>query len=251
MELKNQGRRLLVPFAMLYDGGPDATRRQIQLMTEQGADAIEVGIPYSDPVADGPTIQASAARAFDAGFTLARGLKLIHTLSRETPVPLVAMTYVSPLYRRGEEKFLKELKQSGIAATIVSDLPVEQSRDYRRIAQKLDMGTIFLTTPNTDKSRQALVARHSDGFVYAVSTTGITGARKNLDPRLLPFLKSLKSLTKTPVLVGFGISSKAHASLLRPHADGVIVASALINLRESEKDQRPLLRGLRQGLDGK
>lgn len=251
LALKNQGRKLLVPFVMCYDGGPDKTIEQAVLMASQGADVLEVGIPYSDPVADGPTIQAAAARAFAAGFTMKKGIELIKKLSQEVPVPLVAMTYVPPMYKKGEEKFLKDLAGAGIKGTIVSDLPVEASEDYRRVAASLDLATIFLTTPNTARERQALVARHSEGFVYAVSTTGITGARASMDKRLGPFLKSLKSLTQTPVLVGFGISKKEHAQLVRPLADGVIVASALIDRREDPKAQKALLKGLREGLDGR
>lgn len=247
---KRAGRKLLVPFVTLYDGGEEGTIQQAHLFAKAGADVLEVGLPYSDPVADGPTIQAAAARAFKSGYTFKKGLETVKKLSEELPIPLVAMTYVPPMYKRGLERFLKDLKNAGIAGVIVSDLPVEESGEYRAACRALDLGSIFLTTPNTNVSRQRLAAKHSDGFLYAVSTTGITGARASLDSRLKPFLGSLRKLTETPVLVGFGISKKEHAVMLREHADGLIVASALIDRRDNPKAQSKLLKDLRQGLDG-
>lgn len=202
-------------------------------LVEGGADILEVGIPFSDPIADGPVIQASSQRALSSGTTPARVLGLTRELSREHGIPIVVLTYYNPILAMGLEKFLKTAQQSGVNGIVVPDFPFEESEYFGRLAQKHGIDTIFLAAPNTSKSRLAEIVRKSRGFLYLVSLFGVTGPRKMLSPLALDSVKRVKSLAgeRIPVAAGFGISRPDHVTaLLESGADGAIVGSALVEV---------------------
>jgi len=233
--LRRQGRKALIPFVM--GGDPDAaTTAQVLLALEDaGADLIEVGIPFSDPLADGPVIQAASARALAHGATPARVLDAIHAACRRLRVPVLCLSYWNPLVQferngtgRHPTAFVQAARASGVSGVIVPDLPVEEGGTLRAAASREGLATVFLAAPTSPPSRLRAVARASEGFIYYVSVTGTTGARRQLPPALVHGIRQLKALTTKPVCVGFGISTPAQASAVARVADGVIVGSALI-----------------------
>lgn len=234
-ELRRAGRKALIPFVM--GGDPDlATTGPVLLALEDaGADLIEVGIPFSDPLADGPVIQASSARALARGATPARVLASIQAIRSRLRVPIVCLTYWNPLVQFGRNgasatprPFARAAHESGVSGVIVPDLPVEEGGALRRAAAREGLATVFLAAPTSPPARLRAVARASEGFIYYVSVTGTTGARRELPPALVHGVRQLKVLTTKPVCVGFGISTPAQAAAVARVADGVIVGSALI-----------------------
>ena len=233
--LRRAGRKALIPFVM--GGDPDlATTRQVLLALEEaGADLIEVGIPFSDPLADGPVIQASAARALARGATPARVLAAIHAIRSRLRVPVVCLSYWNPIAQFGHNgaannprSFVRAARASGISGVIVPDLPVEEGAALRAAAACEGLATVFLAAPTSPPARLRAVARASEGFIYYVSVTGTTGARRVLPQALVHGVRQLKVLTTKPICVGFGISTPAQAAAVARVADGVIVGSALI-----------------------
>jgi tryptophan synthase alpha chain len=234
--LRSQGRKAFMPF--LTAGDPDlaATARFARILTGHGADLLEIGFPYSDPIADGPVVQASYTRALDRGvrvediFTSVR-----HFAVKETP--LAAMVSYSLIHRRGPEAFLERAASAGFSGAIVPDLPFEESEPLCRLAADRDFKLIQLVTPTTPRDRARDIARRSTGFLYCVSVTGITGERDRLPAELLDQLAWLRRQTDLPLCVGFGISRPEHVRTLREVADGVIVGSAIVRQVERAGSQ--------------
>jgi tryptophan synthase alpha chain len=240
--LRTRGRKAFIPFVTAGDPDVDATVRFARTLAARGADLIEIGFPYSDPIADGPVIQASYTRA------LARGLKLddVFACARRIAeslevttkqIPLIGMISYSLVHRRGADAFLRQAAESGFSGAIVPDLPLEESEALSRQAAERDFKLIQLVTPTTPRDRAAVIARQSTGFLYCVSVTGITGERDRLPTDLLTQLAWLRGQTKLPLCVGFGVSRPEHVRMLREAADGVIVGSALV--RKLEPAGRP------------
>ena len=230
--LRSEGRKAFIPF--LGAGDPDlaATALFVRELARRGASLIEIGFPYSDPIADGPVIQASYTRA------LQRGVRVddIFGCTRELAsagVPLVGMVSYSIVLRRGPGAFLKQAQESGLSGAIVPDLPVDEAEALAGLASTRDFKLIHLVTPTTPRERAVRIARLSTGFVYCVSTTGITGERDRLPPELLDQLAWLRRQTELPLCVGFGVSKPEHVRALREVADGVIVGSALVRRAEA------------------
>jgi tryptophan synthase alpha chain len=242
--LRAEGRKAFIPF--LGAGDPDlkATAALGQELARRGASLVELGFPYSDPIADGPVIQASYTRALERGvrvedvFRCARELAGAPDLASRG-VPLVGMVSYSVVHRRGPDAFLRRAREAGFSGAIVPDLPVEEAQALARLAAGLDFKLIHLVTPTTPRDRAVQIARLSTGFLYCVSTTGITGERDRLPEPLLDQLAWLRRQTELPLCVGFGVSKPEHVRALREVADGVIVGSALVRRLEGTAG-RPL-----------
>jgi tryptophan synthase alpha chain len=242
--LRSEGRKAFVPFVTAGDPDLNATARFVEELAGRGASLIEIGFPYSDPIADGPVVQASYTRALagnlrvDDIFAGVRRLVASPALARPG-IPLVAMLSYSLVHRRGPEKFLEQAQESGLAGAIVPDLPVDEAEGLARLAAARDFKLIQLVTPTTPRERAVHIARTSTGFLYCVSVTGITGERDRLPPELLDQLAWLRQQTHLPLCIGFGISRPEHVRMLREAADGIIVGSAIVR-RVEQAGKRPL-----------
>jgi tryptophan synthase alpha chain len=235
--LRREDRKAFIPFVAAGDPDPDGSVQVAKALAANGASLIEIGFPYSDPIADGPVIQASYTRALDRGlrlddvFAVARRIASLPEV-KERQIPLAAMTSYSLVHRRGPEMFLKQAAEAGFGGAVVPDLPLEESEALSRLAAARDFKLIHLVTPTTPRERAAVIARRSTGFLYCVSVAGITGERDRLPPELLDQLAWLRTQTDLPLCVGFGVSRPEHVRMLREAADGVIVGSALVRKLE-------------------
>ncbi len=233
--LRAERKKAFMPF--LTAGDPDlaATARLVPALARAGANLIEVGFPFSDPIADGPVVQASYTRALNRGVKLDPLFDTIRSVAADPAlagVPLVGMVSYSLIFRRGPERFLADAQTAGFAGAIVPDLPPEEAEAFARRAAERDFKLILLVTPTTPRDRAARIVRLSSGFLYCVSVTGITGERDRLPPELLDQLRWLRTQTDLPLCVGFGVSRPEHVAMLREAADGVIVGSAIVRRLE-------------------
>lgn len=230
--LRAAGRKAFMPFVSAGDPDLDTTLALVDILRKHSADLLEIGFPYSDPIADGPVMQASYTRALTKGLRIDQ---IFERLSNRPPAdgpPLVGMTSYALIHRRGPERFLAEAARAGLSGLIVPDLPVEEARDLAGLAAARDFKLIQLVTPTTPRQRAVEIARTSTGFLYYVSVTGITGERDRLPSELTEQLRWLRGQTDLPICVGFGISRPEHVRMLRDVVDGVIVASALVRKLE-------------------
>jgi tryptophan synthase alpha chain len=236
-ELRQQGRKAFIPFVTAGDPDLPATTRLVEELSRRAASLIEIGFPYSDPIADGPVIQASYTRA------LAKGLQLdaIFAWAAKLPrtVPLAAMVSYTIVHRRGPERFIAQALEAGFSGAIIPDLPLEESEAIAKIAALRNFKLVQLVTPTTPRDRAIQIARLSTGFLYCVSIAGITGERDRLPDELLDQLLWLRRQTPLPLCVGFGISKPEHVGMLREAVDGVIVGSALVR-RIEQAESRPV-----------
>jgi tryptophan synthase alpha chain len=226
-----RAERRLALIAYLTVGYPrlDVTPSLVEAATQSGADAIELGIPFSDPLADGRTIQAASQLALKGGMTVMRALEAATAARKKTDVPLLFMTYLNPILAFGLEKFCRAASDAGIDGLIVPDLPPTESADLRRAADASQVDLVFFVAPTSSETGIEAACRAATGFVYCIAVTGVTGARAHLDEALLPLIASVRRHTTLPVVVGFGISKPEHLAALEGKADGVIVASALLD----------------------
>ena len=223
---RDAGRKLLVPY--LTGGlGPDWTD-VVRAVADAGADAIEIGIPFSDPMMDGPTIQEASARALLLGATPPGIFSALTGV--DAGVPLIAMTYYNLVFRSGERRFARTLADAGVAGAIIPDLPLEESADWEREAGAAGVDTILLAAPVTPDDRLAEICRRSRGYIYGVSRMGTTGERADVADAAAVMAKRLKAATDKPVLIGFGVTTPEQAAQVCEHADGVIVGSALVRI---------------------
>jgi tryptophan synthase alpha chain len=227
-KLKAKGEKALIPF--ITAGDPDlATTRALALeMAARGADILELGVPFSDPLADGPTIQAASLRAMEAGVHLVDVLKLVGELRTRTQIPIILMGYYNPMLQYGLERTATEAAVQGVDGFIIPDLPPEEAGPWRVEAAKAKIATIFLAAPTSSPDRIRNLGRLTKGFLYYVSVTGITGARTELPPDLAASLAEVRSLVKCPLAVGFGISTPEQVAGLAPYVDGIVVGSAIV-----------------------
>lgn len=212
-------------------GDPDLeTSKEIMLqMARGGCDLIEIGIPFSDPIAEGPVIQEADLRSLAAGTTTDKVMTLAAEISKEADIPLVFMTYLNVLFKYGYDKFLKKAKESGISGVIVPDLPYEEKEELSSVADKYDIDVISLIAP-TSESRIQMIARSAKGFIYEVSSLGVTGVRREIKTDLRSITAAIKAVTDLPVAVGFGINTPEQAAKVCEFADGVIVGSAIVKI---------------------
>jgi tryptophan synthase alpha chain len=226
--LQARGEKALIPF--ITAGDPDlATTRALALaIAARGADLLELGIPFSDPLADGPTIQAASNRAVQGGVHLTDVLELAGELRRETDIPLVLMGYYNPILQYGLERTARVAAARGVDGFIIPDLPPEEASPWRAAAAQAGVAPIFLAAPTSGAARIRHMGRLTKGFLYYVSVTGITGARAELPPDLAAALAEVRGLVQRPLAVGFGISTPEQVAWLAPHVDGVVVGSAIV-----------------------
>lgn len=229
--LKQQGKVALIPYITAGDPDMNTTAEAMRLLDACGVDIIELGVPYSDPLADGPVIQAAATRSLSKGTTLDKVLAMLKEVSPSLSAPVVLFTYYNPILKRGMDPFLKAVKEAGGSGLVVPDVPLEETDKLREGTTANGLELVLLTTPTTPKSRMDIIAKASQGFVYLVSLTGVTGARASVQGRVQGLLKELKEVTDKPIAVGFGISLPEHAAqVVEWGADGVIVGSAIVKI---------------------
>ena len=238
--LKKKDRAALMCYLMAGDPDLDTTEALVLKIAESGADIIELGVPYSDPLADGPTIQAASQRALQRGVNLREVFKLTQRLKGVTP-PLVVMTYLNPVFRYGLEAFAGDCRRNGVAGVIIPDLPPEEAGPWIREARKGKLNTIFLAAPTSPPGRIKMISHLSQGFIYYVSITGVTGIREKLSGGLASAVRRIQEESQKPVAVGFGISTPDLAGEVSRFADGVIVGSALVRMIEEEPRKKCLL----------
>ena len=229
---KRKGQAALIPFITAGDPSVEATRDLVLEMAGRGADIIELGLAFSDPLADGPTIQAASFRALEAGMNPEKFFELAASIRSESEVPLVLMGYYNPVLRYGLDDFARAAAEAGIDGTIIPDLPLEEAGPWTRACRASGLANILLVAPNTPENRIKKIARASRGFIYYVSVLGITGARASLPPQVAQGLEKVKGFTRKPVAVGFGISRPEQVRALSGIADGIIVGSAIVRLVE-------------------
>ena len=226
---KSEGRAALMPYHAMGYPTRAATLEVIRALAEAGADLFEIGVPHSDPLADGPTIQTATYTALTQGTTVRDCLAMTRELrAAGVQQPFCAMTYVNPLMAYGMQRFVEDAVLSGIDGLIVPDLPPEEAQDLESACRTAGLATIYLLAPTSTEDRIRLVAKHATGFIYLVSVTGITGARSELPPDLAEFVHRVRRHTNLPLAVGFGISTGTQAAAVARFADGVIVGSALV-----------------------
>jgi tryptophan synthase alpha chain len=238
-ELRASGELGIVAYITAGDPSLDASLKFVVALAEAGADVIELGVPFSDPLADGPTIQRASERALKAGTTLAGVLDLVRRIRRSSPpsneVPLVLFSYYNPILQMGLEKFASAAAIAGADGVLVTDLTPEESHDYRRVLAAHQLDTIFLGAPTSTGERLAKIAACSSGFLYLISRTGVTGAKDALPGDLPALIRRTRSVTQLPIAVGFGISLPGHVSVLGGLADAAVVGSALVSEIEHAK----------------
>jgi tryptophan synthase alpha chain len=227
-ELARAGELGLIAYITAGDPSLDATRQIVLAAAEAGADIIELGVPFSDPLADGPTIQRASERSLRAGTTLAGVLDLVAAIRRESQIPLVLFSYYNPVLQMGLEQFAARASSAGADGALITDLTPEEADDYRGALHKHGMDTIFLAAPTTSEERFARIAEASTGFLYLISRTGVTGARESMPEDLPALVRRARHATKLPLAVGFGISLPGHVSILGGLADAAVVGSALV-----------------------
>lgn len=226
-ELKKKGKKAFIPYIMAGDPSLQETGRRLKLLSKAGADLIELGVPFTDPLADGPTIQRAAERALKSGTTLRKILDFLNEFKDSIHTPIILMTYLNPVFCYGIEKFFHDAKEAEVSGVIFPDLTVEESSEYRDLSKKYGVDIIFLVAPTSTPDRVKKVVRASTGFVYYVSITGITGSELRLDKKFKEHIDFVKSFGK-PVCVGFGVSKPEEAKYVSQFADGVIVGSAIV-----------------------
>lgn len=230
--LKNE--RGFVGYLTAGDGGMARSKAALLALVEGGVNVLEVGVPFSDPVADGPTIQAAADRALKEGATLEKVLNLVRDLKKETDTPVILFTYYNPILNAGPD-FYHQAKAAGVDGCLVVDLPLKELKDYQDACLKNDLDPIFLISPSTPKDRIAEIAKHSRGMLYYVTRSGTTGVRNDLPSDLKERLKTIKSVTSLPVVAGFGIANREMAAAMLEHADGFVVGSLFVKAVANEE----------------
>lgn len=233
--LRREDRRGLIAYVTAGDPSPDQTVELVWALERGGADLIELGVPFSDPIADGPVIQRAAERALKAGTTLEGVLEVARQVRRRSEVPLLLFSYLNPLLRYGLESVARDAATAGIDGCLLTDLSVEEAQRYVEVMRARGLDTAFLAAPTSTERRLALVAKYSTGFVYLVSRTGVTGERNSLPETVAPLAKAMRAVTSLPLAVGFGISRPEHVAEAGSVADAVVVGSAFVRLIERNR----------------
>lgn len=247
-EIRKNKKKAFIPYIMAGDPELDETARRLKILDEAGADLIELGVPFTDPLADGPTIQRAAERALKSGTTLRKILQFLNDFKNNIDTPIILMTYLNPVFCYGIEKFFCDAKKAGVAGVIFPDLTVEESKMYRSFAKKYGIDIIFLVAPTSPPERVKKIVRASTGFVYYVSITGITGAKLKLDKTFREHIDFVRSFGK-PVCIGFGVSNPEEASYVAQFADGVIVGSAIVKkFHENPQEAFDFIKSLREAI---
>jgi tryptophan synthase alpha chain len=227
--LRNRAECALIPFITAGDPDLETTAQALQLLDRHGADLIELGVPYSDPLADGPVIQAAATRALQRGTRLDDVLEMLAQVTPHLKAPIILFTYYNPILHRGLETFCQQIAQAGVKGLVVPDLPLEESAEVIQVATGYGIEVVLLVAPTTPKDRISAIAEQSQGFIYLVSVTGVTGMRTEIQSRAKDLLTQIRDFTDKPIGVGFGISDPEQATQVKNWgADAVIVGSAFV-----------------------
>ena len=240
---KKAGRKAFVAYLTAGDPGLEQTERLIPALETAGVDIVEVGVPFSDPTADGPAIQAASQRALKKGATLEKILAMIARLRRASGVPIVLFTYYNPILSYGPERFAADAAAAGVDGLLVVDLPPEEAKELRQYTDHAGLAFITLIAPTTDRSRARKILRGATGFVYYISVTGVTGTAAPRPDDVRRDVERLRQMTPLPIVVGFGISTPAQASAIAPLADGVVVGSAMVRLIGEKGESTALIGG--------
>lgn len=236
-ELKSKKKAAFIPFLTAGDPDLETTKSLILEFEKRGADIIELGIPFSDPIADGPIIQASYYRALVKGLRVSRVFDMISEIRNESEIPIVAMVSYSMVYKIGYQSFIERALKAGLDGLTIPDLPVEENQEIFELAGKSDFKIICFIAPTTTDQRMALITQKTQGFLYYISVVGITGVRDKLPEDIIQNIHKLKQMTSIPVAVGFGVSTPEHARMIGSVADGVIVGSAIVKEIEKHTNQ--------------
>jgi tryptophan synthase alpha chain len=235
--LQKEGKKAFIPYVMAGDPDLEKTKDFVRLFEECGADIVEIGVPFSDPLADGPTIQRASERALQNGVTLRKVITYVRGFSQEIGIPIVLMTYYNPVFKYGLDLFVSDARDAGVDGVIIPDLPPDEAGEFIRRARKAHLNTIFLLAPTSDVDRIERVVKASTGFIYYVSITGITGSALLLDGSMEVLLAKIREHTDKPIAVGFGVSTPEEASAVARVSDGVIVGSAIVKRLQSPPDE--------------
>ena len=236
-ELKKENKKALITFLTAGDGGYEVTKRAVLEMERAGADIIEIGVPFSDPIAEGPVIQNADKRSIDAGTTLMGIFEMVKRLRKETDMPLLLMMYLNSIYRFGCERFFSLCNECGIDGVIVPDMPYEERDEIEEYCEKYNVHSISLVAP-TSKDRIEKIVKEAKGFIYCVSSTGVTGMRDKFSTDFEEFFGQIKKYASVPCAVGFGISTAEQAKEIKKYCDGIIVGSAVVNILAQEDENR-------------
>ncbi len=247
-ELAKRGDKALISYIMAGDPSLAQTRKLILQLEEAGSDLIELGVPFSDPVADGPTIQRAAVRALKKGVTLRKVIDLVAEVRDKVRAPIILMTYFNPIVKMGEETFAREAARAGVDGVIVPDLIPDEGAAFLQTARSAALDPICLLAPTSTPDRVKKVARASRGFIYYVSITGITGSGLRVDSDIAERIRSISSSYGKPVCVGFGVSRPEEARKMAEISDGVIVGSAIVRMVEERKDIRAFVGALKRAV---
>ncbi len=241
-KLRQQRKKAFIAFLTAGDPDLKKTEELVLSFEKVGVDIVELGVPFSDPLADGPTIQEASYRSLQKKTTLRKILALVKKIREKSEIPLCLMTYYNPVFCFGSKKFIREAKKSGVDGLIIPDLPPEEDRNLVTYARNNDISTIFFLTPTTTRQRRREVIKKSTGFIYYVSLKGVTGVRTFLPSNLARNVRAAKKMTQKPVCVGFGISQPGQAKAIKRIADGVIVGSAIVKQIERNSDKRNMVK---------
>ncbi|MEW6096879.1 MAG: tryptophan synthase subunit alpha [bacterium] len=229
-ELREKRQKALIPYITAGDPNLELTYELVLELERSGADIVELGVPFSDPLADGPVIQAASERGLKSGTSLTNVLDLVKVLRKTTQIPIALLSYYNPIYKYGIAQFVKDAVFVGVDGVIIPDLPPEEADELKHESSSKNLATIFLLAPTSSAERIRLISRASTGFIYYVSLTGITGIRERLETTLGESLRQIRLITNKPIGVGFGISTKEHVHKVTTIADAAIVGSAIVNL---------------------
>lgn len=248
---RREGRAAFVAYLTAGDPTPADTPALVAALERGGVDLIELGVPFSDPIADGPVIQRASDRALKAGTTLRGVLDIARKIRATSAIPVLLFTYLNPVLRFGLEKLAREAKSAGIDGCLLTDASVEEAEPYVKVMREAGLDTVFLAAPTSTERRLKLVSQYSTGFVYLVSRTGVTGERATVSESVAPLVSKMRGATSLPLAVGFGISTPEQAHEVAKLADGVVVGSAIV--RQIERSANPealeaFARGLAQGV---
>lgn len=237
-------RAALIPFFVVGDPDFDTSLEVVKTAIDSGADILELGIPFSDPIADGPTIQKADIRSLRSGMNVARGLEFIRAVKGYKDIPIGLLMYYNLVYQYGTEKFFRDFHAAGVNSVLVADLSIDDADEIVAPAKSVGLDTVFMVTPNTNAKRMKLIASKTTGFIYTVSVFGVTGSRDRLSDMVEGLVQKLKALTSIPVCVGFGISRPEHAAAVASAgADGVIIGSKIVQLIENNLGDRGKMLG--------
>jgi len=233
--LKDRGEKALIIYITAGDPDLEVTEKLVCSIAKAGADIVELGIPFSDPLADGVTIQLASQRALERNTNIPKILSAIVKIRKKTSIPITLMTYYNPIYCYGLDRFVIDSKKAGVDGFIIPDLPLEESEEFRDITDKAGMDLISFLAPTSTSERIAAIAQSARGFIYCVSVTGVTGVRRNFSPKIVEMIEKIRLYTDMPLAIGFGISGPEQAKEATKYADAVIVGSAVVKLLENSR----------------